>query len=217
MSEMYEGFSTHITGITGNGKSYFVKKFFIPLLVIFKPVIIFDYKGEYAGPRAKDHDPDWNSYNGIFDFFDKIDKAGQISKEVHVIYSRDNQDYIYGLSYLEKIRAQASIILDEAQFIFKDKKLSSARTPLVKMVRAGRSDGTDVIMISQRTMDMPPDIRSQFTRRITFLQKHEADIDVMYNDNGFLEAEEVRHLEKTEYMILGEFPDHIAPELAQLE
>jgi len=209
MSKLYEGFSTHITGITGNGKSYWTKKKLIPLLVKFKPVIIFDYKGEYAGPRAIDHNPSWNSYKDFDDFLFKSVKRKKITKQVHVIYSRNNEDYIKGLQFLEWKRAQVSIILDEAQFIFKDNNLSDARTPLVKLVRAGRSDGTDVIMISQRVMDMPPDIRSQFTKRITFFQQHSADIYVMYNDNGFLNAEQARELDKTEYMILGSFPDHL--------
>ena len=217
MSDYLEGFSAHVTGITRYGKSYFVKQTLIPLLVRFKPVIIFDYKGEYAGPRARDHDSSWNSYPDIVHFFASIQQAGMLSREVHVIESRNNNTYTSGLSFIADLRLQVSVILDESQFIFLDKKLAVAQEYLIKLVRAGAGDGCDVIMVSQRTMDMPPNIRSQFTRRITFRQEHKDDIDVMYRDNGFTEAEKARELEKRQYMVLGHFPEHLNGHLAQNE
>lgn len=214
-NKYYEGFSTHVTGITRHGKSYWVKKVFIPLLVKFKPVIVFDYKGEYSGPRAIDHDKKWKGYSNIEAFVASLQKTQVLTKEVHVIHARENTDFISGLSLLSYLRLQVSIVLDEAQFIFMDPKLSAAREKLIKLVRAGAGDGADVIMISQRTMDMPLDIRSQFTRRITFRQESSADIDVMYKDNGFVEAEKARSLGKREYLVLGHFPEHLGKQLAQ--
>lgn len=215
----YEGFSTQISGITRYGKSYWTKKKLIPLLVKFKPVVIFDYKGEYDaanGEIAEDADPSWNTYDNILEFFDHLSEAKKLSKQVHVIRCRDDYDYNNGLAFMEHLRAEVTIILDEAQFIFDDNSLSTAAKKLKKLVRAGAGDGTDVIFIAQRVMDIQPNIRSQFTRRITFRQNHQSDIDVMITDNGLEEAEQARELNKREFLILGDFPSHLQGKLAQM-
>jgi len=217
MSDYLEGFSTQVSGVTRHGKSYWVKKKFIPLLVQFKPVIIFDYKGEYAGPRAKDAYPSWNYYENIYEFGDELVKVGGFKQEVHVIRCWDDKDYNIGLSVLEHEKAQVSIILDEAQFIFDDSDLSVAAKKLKTLVRAGAGEGVDVIFVAQSVMDIHPKIRGQFIRRITFRLNHSSDIEVMKKDNGFPDAEKALDLDKREYLIFGKFPDHIHGKIKQLK
>ena len=67
--QMMEGFRMMVSGITRNGKSYWVKKNLIPVLASRKPVVIFDRKGEYAGEYARDANKSWKGFDSVFHFF----------------------------------------------------------------------------------------------------------------------------------------------------
>lgn len=214
-NKYYEGFRTLIAGISGMGKSFYTKKTFIPLLAKFKPVIIFDRKGEYAGKHAVDHDPAWGSYHGTVDFFTVLGNGnGMLKNGVHIINCTSDKDYISGFIFFLRLKEPVSLVLDEAHDIFLDKDFYQAKIALVKMVRYGRSYGVDVILISQRTKDIPPDIRSQFLGAISFKQSHQDDVKAL-DERGWLEADKVLNLGKTQYLVFGEFPDHIQKSLAQ--
>lgn len=204
-----EGFRTLLAGISGMGKSYYAKKTLIPQLVKFKPVIIFDRKEEYAGRFARDHNPDWRGFDGIEDFFKHLqDEDRKLLKDVYVINCQSDEDYINGLQFFKHLNKPVSLVLDEAHDLFLDKDFYDAQKYLVKLVRYGRSAGIDIVIISQRTYDIPPNIRSQFLGAISFKQNHEDDVKAL-DKKGWANAENVLHLDKKEYEILGEFPDHI--------
>lgn len=208
MSDFLEGFRTLVAGISGMGKSYFVKKVLIPILVKFKPVIIFDRKEEYAGRFAKDHDKSWNGYSGIVDFFRTIQQQKRITKQVHVINCQEDSDYISGLQFFLHLKAPVTLVLDEAHDLFLDKNFYDAKASLVKMVRYGRSYGVDIVLISQRTKDIPPDIRSQFLGAISFKQTHQDDVKAL-SERGWNEAEKILDLKPRSYQLFGELPKHI--------
>ena len=64
-----------VAGVTGQGKSYFIKNTLIPELDSGqKPVIVFDRMGEYAGSRATDVPESWPNYHGATEFFHAIEK-----------------------------------------------------------------------------------------------------------------------------------------------
>lgn len=208
--EILEGFHTIVAGITRHGKSYYVKKTLIPLLQEFKPVIVFDRKLEYAGKTAVDASKKWIPFQGIDDFFNSLKKIGYLDNEVYVIQTFSDRDYIAGLNFFEQLKAPVSIILDEAHDIFLDPDFYQAKTSLIKLVRYGAGHGIDTIMVTQRTMDIPPNIRSQFNSAISFKQTHEDDRKVL-DKMGFKDVDEVLKLDKQKYKIFGkeEFPDHI--------
>lgn len=203
-----DGTRLAVIGKSGYGKSYWTKKTLIPILVKFKPVIIFDRKGEYAGKKAVDSNPDWIALNGFAGFFERVNISGGIEKKVYVIKCDHEKDYINGFSFFQRLSAPVSIIIEEAHDIYKAKDFFAAKEPLLRMVRWGRSEGVDIIPVTQRTMDMPPDIRSQITAWIVFHQNHDDDVKEL-SKSGYTEAESVKTLEKTEFIHFGEMPKHI--------
>lgn len=207
--EVIEGFRTLIAGISRMGKSFYVKKEVIPELVNFKPVIIFDRKQEYSGNFTRDADPAWIGYDGANHFFKSLDEAGVVSKKVHVIKCSNDVDYIAPLRFFIKLRKPVSLVIDEGHDIFLDKDLYQAKSSVVKAVRYGASEGIDVIFISQRTYDMPPDIRSQFEGIISFKQRHPDDVKAV-DGMGFTGADKLLDLERRQKIVFGDFPEHLS-------
>lgn len=201
-----------VAGRSGYGKSYFCKQTLIPAMVKHRPVVVFDRKLEYAGPRSIDADPSWKGYQGIEGFFNHIEKTGFITQDVHVIACRKERDYIAGLRLFEQLQAPITIMIDEAHDVYKDPDFFAAKKHLLKMVRWGRSFGIDVVIITQRTYDIPPDLRSQLTGLITFSQIHEDDIRAI-SKMGYTQTDEIQALEKREKLILGDIPERIKKEI----
>jgi len=204
-----------VLGKSGNGKSYYTKNTLIPELVRFKPVIIFDRKGEYAGSRAKDIPAGlkWNAYESIFDFLAK--NSSEIKKEVHVIKCRRNSDYYYGLKFFFTLSdAQlkgglpVSIILEEAHTLLKAPDFKEQKRWLIELARHGRHEYLDLILISQRTLDIPTDVRSQISAWISFHQALENDIQALVS-LGHPEAEKILDLEARKHISFGEIPNNL--------
>lgn len=187
---------TLIAGISGMGKSWFVKNRLIPELAKSAPVIIFDRKDEY---EAKG----WKRHANIYAFLHSL-RGNKKLKGVHVIVCNSDDDYNRGLVFFQVLNKPVSLILDEAHDIFLDRDFYNAKKNLVKMVRYGRSAGISVILISQRTKDIPPDIRSQFLGCISFKQTHQDDIKAL-DERGWANAKKVLDLNPRQYEILGEF------------
>src|SRR6056297_2505122 len=93
-----EPFRMGIFGSSGYGKSYFTKNVLIPLLAKYKPVIIFDRKGEYGGPGRNDVPAKWKAFKGFKGFItallDKNKLNGRLTCEPYVIVCSQDQDYI---------------------------------------------------------------------------------------------------------------------------
>lgn len=198
-----------VVGKSQTGKSYLVKNEIIPLLKKEKPVVIFDWEGEYSG-RTKPQDlPErWVTYNGVLDFFEEhIEEP--VLKGVNVIESEEPIDYSLGLSFLNQIKHNLDegiyVIVDEGQFIFMDRHFREAELNLTKLVRAGGKHGIDFILISQRSKDIPPKIRSQFNSCISFCQTSDYDLQAI-NDFGFDNTDKVANLKDREFIIFGELP-----------
>ena len=67
----------------------------LPELAKYKPVIVFDRKGEYAGPRAKDVPEDWAHYGSIYAFFGALEGRGGERIEELPLRLVENQGYIH--------------------------------------------------------------------------------------------------------------------------
>jgi hypothetical protein len=200
-----------VAGVSGTGKSYFIKNTLLPELnKADKPVIVFDRMGEYAGAKATDVPKKWNNYAGAIDFFNAIQaNEGYLTKDIHVIQCESDRDYIQGLEFFHQLRQPVSLVVDEAHDLYASPDFKTASRALTNVVRYGRKFGIDVIFITQRTMDVPPDVRSQFQGNvISFKQTLQNDIEAL-NKMGIEQADKVLDLDHQEYHIFGELPKRI--------
>lgn len=197
-----------IAGQTRMGKSYFTKKVFIPALEKFKPVVVLDRQEEYRGRHQVDHNKSWKHCRGFDGFLKALFESEGILSGVNVITCNSDIDYIKSLQFIKELQRPVSLVIDEAHDIFLDRDLYEAKKPFVKLIRYGAKFGIDVIIITQRTYDVIPDIRSQFEWLISFHQKHEDDIKAI-SSFGWDDSEAVRDLEEREFEIFGTIPEHL--------
>lgn len=207
---MNETVRTMIAGISGTGKSYLFKNSILPVLADRKPVVLFDRTGEYSTDR-RDVPVNFPFYEGFGKFFDMIQENDlKLSRTAHVIACQKEYDYILGLKFLQAAadvkKLPLTIVLDEAHDIFLSKDLYRAKEPLTRLVRFGRQKEIDVIMISQRTKDIPPDIRTQFDGLISFRQSLDADVKAI-EERGWPGAEEIKSLPDRHFRVLGQVPE----------
>lgn len=201
---MNERLLTQVAGISGMGKSYWVKNELIQKIKEYQPVIIFDKMNEYAGAGAKDVPEKWNNYQSIHDFLSKLTSGGTL-KGVHVIQCRSINDYDCGIRFFDSLGMPVALVLDEAHFIFDEKKLSHLADTIKNLARFGRHKGISLVLISQRIKDIPTDVRSQFTGLISFRQNEPADVDTL-KKKGWKDVEKILALKEREYLIFGELP-----------
>lgn len=214
-----ESVRLHVTGKTEYGKSFFVKNTLLPLLAKFKPVIVFDRKGEYGGPRAKDLPKaakKWQNFGSIYGFFGWLEKnKGRLEKNVYVITCRSDQDYLRGFSFFNTLADShlkngipVTLVVEEAHDLLQSKDFRKTKDILVQLARHGRHEYLGLVLISQRTKDIPTDIRSQLTGYLSFHQALSYDIEALVSD-GYPEAEKLLDLKPREYLSFGEIPKHL--------
>lgn len=213
---MIEPVKLHVTGKSKYGKSYFNKNVLLPELAKHKPVIVFDRKGEYAGPRAKDVPEKWPQFDSVFKFFEFLEsKKGKIKPGVYVITCRSDSDWLYGFSFFNALADSqlpggipVTLVIEEAHQLLQANDFSKAKEILIQLARHGRHENLGLVLISQRTLDVITDIRSQLDGYISFYQALQADVDAL-KKNGHLEAEKILDLKKREYVSFGEIPEHL--------
>jgi len=200
-----------IAGITGTGKSYFVKNKFLPQMDNGKkPVIIFDRMGEYAGKTAKDVPKKWANYNGYEDFLDSIlENDGYLKNEIHVIQCEKDSDYTTVINIFHKLKKPVSLVIDEAHDLFSAPEFKPVARKIINVCRYGRKFKMDLVLITQRTLDVPPDVRSQFQGNvISFKQSLQNDVEAL-EKMGCEGANKVLDLDKRNYHVFGELPKRI--------
>lgn len=198
---------TQVAGISGMGKSYLVKKKLIPAIWEHQPIVIFDKMGEYAGKNAKDSDKKWKSYGSIFSFLAEIEKNGALSG-VNVIECTTLTDYDHGIRFIASAELPVCIVLDEAHFIFDEPTLKNLSQTIKNIARFGRHKNMSLVLISQRIMDVPPDVRSQFEGLISFKQAEKGDIDSL-KSKGWQGVEKILDFDRREFEIFGVIPQQI--------
>lgn len=202
---------TQLAGISGMGKSYLAKKKLIPAIAEFQPVIVFDKMGEYAGANAKDSDKSWKKFPSIFSFLSQIEKDGSISG-VNVIECKSLTDYDHGIRFVAAAELPVCLILDEAHFIFDEPTLKNLSQTIKNIARFGRHKNMSLVLISQRIMDVPPDVRSQFEGLISFKQAEKGDIDSL-KSKGWEGVEKILDFKRQEFQIFGVIPQQIKNKL----
>ena len=209
---MVEPFRMGVYGGSGFGKSWFVKNKFIPLLAKYKPVIIFDRKGEYGGPHRKDTPGKWKAFRGFDGFLKALQDPKllnyQLKNEPYVIVCSSDRDYIQGIKFFHEISRPVSLILEEAYDLIKHPDFKKTKRRIIQIARHGRHEGIDIALISQRPTDIEPDVRSQLNGVITFNQMLKSDVDKL-KEHGAPDPDKIFDLKKREYLIFGEVPKHI--------
>lgn len=205
---------TGVIGITGMGKSYWVKNSLIGALAEHQPVLIFDKDGEYGGEKAKDvpKSQGWKNYSNIHDFMTRcVHQKGTISG-VNVIECDSWQDYDYGLKFINACQLPVCLILEEAHFIFDEKKLADVQAILKQIARFGRKKNMSLVLISQRLMDIPKDIRTQFRGVVSFHQNDSADVDSLTRFDSAA-PKKIVDFKPREHEIFGDVPIKIREKL----
>ena len=206
-----EPFRIGIFGNSGYGKSYFVKNKLIPLLAKYKPVIIFDRKGEYGGPGRKDTPKKWKAFNGFKGFIQALINPeklnGVLNPEPYVIVCSKDDDYIKGVKFFHEFKIPVTLILEEAHDILKHPDFKETKRRVIQIARHGRHENLDIALISQRGMDIPPDVRSQFNGFISFRMMLKSDVDIL-KQAGAPDPEKIPLLDKKKFVIFGEIPKH---------
>ena len=210
-----EGWRTIVLGITGKGKSYFVKNEILPFIAgQGKPVIMFDRKGDYmSGLDMPKEIVKKATYHFSFkDFVKKeiVKTKGKLKNTVHIIRSVDFSDYNFGLSYIENFmrpekEIPVSVILEEAHDIFHSDEMREARRPAERLISMGRASGIDILFISQSYYDVPKKIRRQFEGIVSFCQNEPSDLKEL--SKKFSDAEKVKDLDRGEFQVLGNLPN----------
>lgn len=212
MITMTERLSAIVNGKTETGKSYLVKNEIIPNLAKQAPVIVFDRKAEYAGVYAKDVPETWQKHNGIFAFFNTLEGENQGLSGVNVIKCTKDDDYIYGLTFVRELadryHKSPAVVLDEAHDIFLVREFYSAKKATVQLSRYGSHANIDLVFISQRTLDLPKDFRTQFDTVISFYQGDRGSISAIQEITScdIDKAEKITKLNDREFITFGKVP-----------
>lgn len=207
MAKVIEGTQGMVAGKKRQGKSYFVKKTLIPLLAKKKPVIILDRKHEYGGRNAVDFDKSWKVWDSGIQFIKHVVDEKRIS-DVNVVLCSTDKDYNTVIPFIKELERPVSLIIDEAHDIYLSRDFADAKNNAVRLSRYGATFGVDTIWISQRTKDVPTDIRYQFDWLISFRQGSKADTEAI-DEMGFENGESVRDLKEREKVLFSYLPDFL--------
>ena len=200
---------TAVIGITGMGKSYWVKNKLIEAIAKNQPVIIFDKDSEYGGANAKDipKGSSWNQYKNVYEFMRVLKDAGSL-KGVHVISCNTINDYDYGVKLIYSLELPVCLLLEEAHFIFDEKKLDDVQGLLKNIARFGRKRSMSLALITQRFLDIPKDIRTQLRGVISFHQNDSNDVESL-NKFDSQASKKIVDFKPREFEIFGEIPKQI--------
>lgn len=184
------------TGKTGSGKSILLRQ-----MLLDKPrVIIFDTISEY-----KDLTP---SYPALFihtleDLIDYLMENG--NKPFRIIFDPEDPDYLMTLTNEQEITVfdfTCKFIYESlTNVIFAIEEIANYMTLphrldyIRKIVRFGRHSAISLYATTQRPADIPPVIRAQITRFISFRQHEPRDIEWIRQLLGE-EALTLKNLEK---------------------
>lgn len=204
---------TAIIGITGMGKSFWVKQKLINAIAKHQPVLIFDKESEYGGENAKDIPKGykWKNYNSIHSFMVDVHQTKSV-EGVNVISCNNISDFDYGIKLVYAMELPVCVMLEEAHFIFDEKELSQVQAILKNIARFGRKKSMSLALITQRFMDIPKDIRTQLRGVVSFHQNDSADIDSLKRFDSKA-PEKILAFKPREFEIFGELPKQIIKDL----
>lgn len=143
-----------VTGMIGSGKTTYAKHLAEDILAFGYPVIVHDPNNDGGWPDGAFVTSDWEDFK-----FAVWSSVG------------------------------ALVILDEIKLLSKDKKKLLDLVEILRLIRGvGRKEGFaggghNVMLIGQRYLDAPPDIRSQCNKSIAFAQQTKGGIAIIEEMN----------------------------------
>lgn len=168
-----------VHGMQGYGKSVWTQ-----LYSRGKPrLFLYDPKAEY---------PDVDYMTPPDEIIPKI-MIGEIKQFRYGSYMADDVEMLGKSAYGA---TDCALILEECKMLFhRGEDIVPWAVPIVMM---GREPKLDLVLVSQRAMAIPPDIRSQASRIVTFLQTEIADCKALSQKFGGEWEDEIRNLPELE-------------------
>lgn len=187
-----------VNGISGFGKSYFLKNYLIPELVKHKPVLILDITGEYSElPGAA-------VYQNFPEFLQRLtDGGGKLQRRPHVFLWNKNQTAIDLIRFVRFIEKPVGLVLEEAHVLFNDSDLSKKiKTPLQEVTFLGRHYEIDSILCTQTPFCLPKNVRTQAQFFVSFRQNEPADLEYLRKKDPAA-PDVVKNLSEKEFYSIG--------------
>lgn len=191
-----------VTGQSGTGKSYLVKKYLIPELAKEKPVFVFDLLNEYQD--IADY-----YYNDFIDFINQVSESGLLMPGVHVMAWKTDETIINAIHFFRRLEKPVSLVFEEMHSLFNDPDLKrEVGKPLKEMTFYGRHHNVDFIMITQRPRSLSTDLRSQIPFVLSFRQTLSTDVDCL-EEIDKKAGSKVVDLDDFYFYAFGEIPDKL--------
>ena len=165
-----------VCGMQGFGKTQWTRAYAAPL----RRLLIYDPKAEY--PR--------------------VDYMSDPQEWIPPVVRRERAEFRYGTYIAEEVEmigcaayaaGQCTLILEECKMLFdRGEDVVPWARPIIYM---GREPQLNLVLVAQRIIAIPPDIRSQASRIVTFLQTEKADCRALADRFGGDYEDEIRALQ----------------------
>lgn len=162
----------------GFGKSAWTKTYAAPQTRL----LLYDPKAEYARVDYSTPPADW--VDGVLDGATKEFRFGS--------YHSDDVELLGSTAYAA---GNCTLVLEECKMLFdRGEDVAQWARPLIYM---GREPRVNLVLVAQRVTAIPPDIRTQANRIVTFLQTDEVDCRALASRIG-CDKDEIRSLAERE-------------------
>lgn len=163
-----------IVGKTGSGKTYLARK----LMRQENRLIVLDPMGDWA--TVTQVVPSWKAL--AREVREPLFRVSLLPEEEEVL--SNPIQFVDTLIAISRDRSvgNCTVVIDELSLYF-DRGVKAPRS-LQGAMRFGRRQGLSMVLISQRAMDCPIDIRSQLTDVFAFTSHEKADIEYLGNIIG---------------------------------
>lgn len=167
-----------VTGQRGQGKTTYIKN----QISLYSRVIIFDLLGEFTY-----YDTDLN----LRDFFKSLSKAKEENFFVLNYYNpKNSEDDFHVICEAMNRLKNIMFIVDEIDYFCSTHSIPKQFDEIVKR---GRHQGLQLMVATRRPHEIPPIIRSQVTKFITFRHIEPIDLDYIKDLTG-INPDEVQGL-----------------------
>jgi hypothetical protein len=164
-----------VCGLQGYGKSVWTQ-----IYAASKPrLLIYDPKAEYQNVDYMTPPDEW----------------------IPDVVNRQREKFRFGTCHAEEVEmfgnaayaaGRCAFIMEECKMLFdRGEDVAQWARPLIYM---GRESALDLVLVAQRIIAIPPDIRSQASRVVTFLQPEPQDCKALSQRFGGDYDDEIRQL-----------------------
>lgn len=158
-----------VVGVTGTGKTNWVKQFVSPCSRLFAYDIISDFDVEYT------------SRNGLLELHEARPEKFRVG-----VFSPDDAELMAAIAF---DLGNCTFVVEEVATLYN----VGARVngPMRDVILLGRHQRVSIVAIAQRMVNIPITIRSQASRVITFRQHELEDVKILGEKFGKTGAQEI--------------------------